>query len=1047
MRKSTSFIFLLTCLLLSSPAAAQLFPDHEIRFDHLLPGSNMTENSINCFLQDRQGFMWIGTKNGLFRYDGHEMKSCELPAKPGTYLKGSFIRCLCELARDELLLIGTDEGGLYVYDKKTGHFTQYIHLLHDSTTIGSNKIFDMLEDREGHIWIATAHGGLNLFDIQAKQFSRYYIDAEKSKSNEDNFFKCLYLDAQDGLWVGTRYSGLYLFDRKRKTFRIMFRETDDPENRLHNEVWSLCQDHNNNLWIGTEEKGLFLLKGERDKNYRIEKLGKADGFFHKAAVKVFCDQTGTIWVGAWAGGLYKYNQKTKKFILYQNDPENPQSLSSNHVLTVYQDRAGSIWIGTHAGGINVIQPQKFKFHAYQFNKYKKNTIHINQVRSILYDKAANIFWLGTAKGLIKLNIKTGEKSNFCHIPHQKESLLHDAVNTMCTGKEPDILWIGTPLGLSRLNTRTNRFKHYRTDVIYRDGPSNINISDMILDNQGILWIGSTHIGLIRFDPVRETFRLFPDYTANSSPFASVQSILEYDDQLLYLGCYEGLLVFNKMTETFSPFSQDETLVALTTFGITSMHRDAENILWIGTPTNGLVKYDPSNHTYKQFTQKTGLASNAIHGILEHRNGIFYISSDRGISYFDSYQEQFKTYGMEDGMHGTEFFANSYYKSGDGRMFFGGVNGLTFFDPEKMPKNEYIPPIHITRLEILYRQQQVFDNLLYTSYIELPHTMNSFSFDFIALNFINSHKNKYLYMLEGYDQEWQEAGSTCNVIYKNVKPGEYTFRVIGSNNDGIWNEKGDALTLYIKPAIWQTITFRIFISVLILVIVGYVIRRRFYLLRRDAEIRRRFTHDLIKNQESERKRIAAELHDSLGQDLLVIKNRTTVALRKDNRRGSKDNQLEQICAIADEAISNIRRVAHNLHPYQLEKLGLTDSLKSMLDKINEASTIEIEYEMDNIDGLLAKDQEINCYRVLQELLNNILKHSKAVKAWIKVHRLSKFIELDVQDNGVGFDHESVRDSGHGFGLTGVQERVDILKGRLAVESGKKAGTRFVIEIPI
>ena len=231
------------------------------------------------------------------------------------------------------------------------------------------------------------------------------------------------------------------------------------------------------------------------------------------------------------------------------------------------------------------------------------------------------------------------------------------------------------------------------------------------------------------------------------------------------------------------------------------------------------------------------------------------------------------------------------------------------------------------------------------------------------------------------------------------------------------------------------------------LIFYIIRRRSALLKRETEIRRRFTHALIKNQEFERKRIAAELHDSLGQDLLVIKNQTNLVLRKEKKRGTAIDRLEQICSIADEAIANIRQISYNLHPYQLEKIGLTDALKSMIDKINEASNIKFEYEIDDIDGLLQKEQEINCYRVLQELLNNILKHSKAIKAWIEIKRSKQLIDIRVKDDGIGFDYEIIKNENQGFGLSGVKERIEILQGKLELKSSINGGASVTIEIPI
>ena len=1049
MKYGISLKLLVISFLFFNPATARLFDDSEIKFIHLLPGTNQTENSITCFLQDRQGFMWIGTKGGLFRYDGYNFTSFNMEPNNENSLSDNYIRCMIEYSRDELILIGTNNGGLNIYDKKTGQFSRFLHNEDDSTSIGSNTIFDLLEDEDGNIWLATILGGLNLFDIGKKVFKKYFIDEKNPGSLSKNYIKCLYLDKSDGLWVGTRFLGLYLFDRKSEKFLRIFKESENPDNIPADNIWSITKDHANNLWIGTKNNGVFHLKKDNKNNYRSEKLDTTNGLYNPSVIKIFCDNKGIIWAGIWAGGLYQYNDKTRHFNHYKNDEENPQSLSSNHVLTIYEDNAGTLWIGTHAGGINIVQPKKWKFHPHQFNKIKKNTVHVNEVRSIFCQEQLTTLWIGTTKGLFKLNTKNGDSVNYRHIPGSGQSMIHNVVNDICQGKDQNFLWIGTPIGLTFMNTITDEFIHYKSNVIDSSAPYNINITKILRDKEGILWIGTTHIGLVRFDPAKKEFKTYRNSSNISTRIIplSIRTIFEDNNGKLYIGTSNGIHIFDKRTERFNIFSKDLNFNSLLNTSITTIHRDSQNILWIGTSDYGIIKYDQQSGTFKYFSKKDGLASNYICGILEDKNGIFYISTDNGISRFDLYKEEFINYGIGEGLHGTEFMGNAHCKSKNGKMFFGGINGFTYFVPEEMVKNDFIPPVYITKFKVLNSQYNPVENILYTSSIKLSYKMNSFSMEFVALNYINSQKNQYLYKLEGYDQEWHEGENIREVVYKNVAPGNYTFRVIGSNNDGIWNEQGDTLSINIKPPIWKTWSFRIIISLLTIGLIFYIIRRRFALLKRETDIRRRFTHALIKNQEFERKRIAAELHDSLGQDLLVIKNQTNLVLRKEKKRGTTIDRLEQICSIADEAIANIRQISYNLHPYQLEKIGLTDALKSMIDKINEASNIKFEYEIDDIDGLLHKEQEINCYRVLQELLNNILKHSKAIKAWIEIKRSKQLIDIRVKDDGIGFDYEIIKNENQGFGLSGVKERIEILQGKLELKSSINGGASVTIEIPI
>ena len=1049
MRERPNFRLLFISLVLCSSALSQIFPHNEIQFVHLRPGNNVSENSITCFLQDRHGFMWIGTKGGLYRYDGYEFTSFEMEPLNDNSLNNSYIRCMIEYSRDELLLIGTNNGGLNIYNKKTGQFSHFTHEESDPNSIGSNTVFDILEDEAGRIWIATIGGGLNCFDVETKVFKKYFIDADGPESKRGNEIKCLYLDEADGLWVGTRSLGLHLFDRNNETFVGIFKETDDPTNMAMDDIWSITKDHAGHLWIGTEWNQIFRLKKDNANIYRVERIGRAYGLNRRAVLKVYCDSKGTIWAGTWVGGLFKFHHETNRFTGYREGDNKLHGLSGNHVLTIYEDRAGSLWIGTHGGGISIIQPEKWKFNPCQYVDIEDNRVQLDEVRSIHYQEHTHTLWLGTPQGLSKIDTKTGKNALYTKISGNEKGLLHNAVNCIIQGKDPNSIWIGTPLGLTRLNTRTEEFHHYKPSMMDSTAPDNINILKIITDREGIIWMATSRIGLIRFDPAVQKFRTFGKESDDHSSITHWYVRTVYDDihGKLYVGTSKGVEIFDRRKEMFTPFSNDQHLTTLLHAGIAVIHRDLQNQLWIGTTGFGLIKYDEKTGHFESFTKRDGLTSNHICGIMEDKNGSLFMSTDNGISRWDPVKEGFISYGVCDGLHGTEFQENACCKTKNGFMYYGGNNGFTTFIPERMGNNNCIPPVHITQFEVFDSQYHSEENILYRSSVELNYKMNSFSIEFVALNFINSQNNQYLYKLEGYDEKWQEAGSHRNVVYRNVSPGNYTFRVMGSNNDGIWNEEGDALSIYIKPPFWQTVSFKVAVFCLAIGIGAIFLKRRFVLLKKESEIRRRFTHALIKNQEVERKRIASELHDSLGQDLLVIKNRTNLVLRKEKNLRKETGQLDEICTVADEAIRNIRQISYNLHPYQLDKLGLTDALKSMINKIDKSSNILFECDIKDINGLLPKDQEINFYRVLQELLNNIIKHSQAMKAWVKIVPSKKCIIMHVKDDGIGFDYENVRNEQRGIGLSGVRERIEILKGKMEIESTMNAGANFVIEIPI
>lgn len=1047
MEERPIFKLILTILLFMNSAAAQILSNDDLKFVHLRPGNSMDENSVTCFLQDRQGFMWIGTKGGLYRYDGYEFQPFMMEPWNVNSLSDSYIRCIVEYSKDEFLLIGTNNGGLNIYEKRTGRFSHFLHNADDSTSIGSNAIFDMLEDEEGRIWIATVGGGLNSYDMESNVFKRYYIDGESPDGRSRNYIKCLFLDEEGGLWVGTRNLGLHIFDRRMEKFTRVFKETDDPRNTPLDDIWTVSKDQTGSVWIGTEENQIFRLKKDDDRNYRIEKIGHANGFDRKSALKIYCDRGGTIWAGAWAGGLFKFNHETNRFIGYRKEDNELHGLSGNHVLTIFEDDAGSLWIGTHASGISIIQPEKWKFFPHRYVDFKEGRIQFDQVRVMHFQEKDGTLWLGTTQGLMRINTKTGERFHYSKESESEQRMLHNAVNTICQSRDSDVLWIGTPVGFTRMNTCTDRLVHYRSQLIDKSYPFNINILQIIMDDEGILWMASPPLGLIRFNPITEEFIRYRKESENVSPIRpwSVFSVSDDHQGRIYVGTSEGVEIFDKGRETFTPLLNDSHSNAMLHRNISVIYQKSPDQLWIGTMDYGMIKYDVRTEEFEWFNRKDGLASNSISSIMEDENGMLFIGTDNGISRFDPAKREFVNYGVGDGLHGMEFLENSCCKSEDGMMFFGGMKGFSSFLPGNMVKNVSIPPVNITRFDVMYSDTPFNGNALYTSEVELNYRMNSFSIEFVTLNYINPQKNRCAFKLESYDRDWQQADRNRHVVYRNVDPGDYVFRVIGSNNDGIWNEQGDTLSIHIKPPFWKTSVFKAVVICLILGMIYCIIKRSNALLKRESEIRRRFTHALIKNQEYERKRIASELHDSLGQDLLVIKNQTKLVLKKQGHGGH--DQLEQICSVADEAIANIRQISYNLHPYQLDKIGLTESLKSMIDKVNEASSVEFSYEIENIDDALPKDQEINFYRVVQELLNNIIKHSDAGHSRVKISRVKRLITVSVKDDGIGFEYEKVKNQNRGLGLSGVRERIDILKGSVEIESKINRGTRVMIEIPI
>jgi signal transduction histidine kinase/ligand-binding sensor domain-containing protein len=1036
----------LISLLLSAPVAAQLFPEQEILFEHRFPGRNQLENSITCFLQDRQGFLWIGTKRGLFKYDSYTFHSYKMDPGSDDGLSDDYIRCLHEHSSEEVILIGTDRGGMNILDKTTGEITRFLYDEDDSTSIGCNIVYDIEEDEKGRIWVATLGGGLNSFSYDAGYFQKHLLDEQHPDSAANKYVKCLYFDKTQGLLVGTRFSGMYRFDLDSLTCLPV---TDRHQKVRLKELWCITGDQEGNLWVGTQHQGIFRITHDADNRYTYKEYNSSQGFLSMCVISIYCDRDGVLWAGAWAGGLYRYNANDDKFTRFKHSNENLLSLSGDHVLAVFEDNAGTLWIGTHAKGINLIQTGRWKFYPHRFTTKHNYGQPQNEVRSILNPAGSSTLWAGTSQGLMEFNMRTGADTRYGAETDTKEGILHNAVNSICLGENPDILWLGTPVGITRMNTKQKRFRHYPSHMMDSTAPLNVNIYKIHRDSGNILWIGTSRIGLVRFDPQTNEFSAF--YDSSSEPGSImpwlVRDIIQWNPDTLCLATSRGIYCFNTRILQFSSFGQNHPLHTLTDKNVTVLHRDARGNLWIGTDDYGLIHFDCDDQVITQFTEKHGLGSNNVRGIVEADGGVLFISTVNGISSYDVSTDQFSNFYLEDGLHDTEFWDRAIAKCTDGKMFFGGIGGFTSLDPTNIQNNQFIPPVHITDFSVLQYPFPLDKDIVFTKHIELNYRMKSFSIGFVALNFINPQDNHYQYQLEGVDREWQSSENNRDVTYRNINPGRYTFRVKGSNNDGFWNEEGDTLSIYIKPPLWQTSLFRIVCCSLILAIIYIIIRRRFKQLRRESFMRRLYTHSLIRNQELERKRIASELHDSLGQDLLIIKNRIKMIQKRAMKQGKDVSQLQQICTIADDTISHIRQISFNLHPYLLEKIGLTDALKSMINKVNEVSDLTFSCHIEPVDGLLDKEQEINFYRILQELINNIIKHSQAKSAEIDICRDRDSIQLRLEDDGIGFDYDKASTDTDGFGLSGVKERIEILKGEFNIRTAAGFGTRYNINIKI
>jgi len=586
------------------------------------------------------------------------------------------------------------------------------------------------------------------------------------------------------------------------------------------------------------------------------------------------------------------------------------------------------------------------------------------------------------------------------------------------------------VGLNRMDPKTGEITKWRFNSNNTQSLSYDDVWVIFEDKIGRIWIGTFGGGLNLFSSSNEGsfYKWLSDPDAAQS--LSNNNILSICESLS-----------NKDDSSLEP------------------EPDGKTVLWIGT-ANGLNKFSISNSISTSKGDKIEaeiehyLLNKEINSITEDNNGHLWITTNNGLIEFDPLKGILNTYTISDGLQSNEFNPNSVFKTENGEIFIGSINGLNVFHPDSIIHSNYSPPVVVTDFQVFNHPAPVGPESLLKSSIStvkeiiLPYDQNVFSFQFAALDYNIPEMNQYAYKMEGFDKDWIYSGTRRFVTYTNLDPGEYVFHVKGTNSDGVWNEKGIQLSVIINPPFWQTWWFRGIVFLFFIGAAAFIYKWRISNLEKEKKSQEEFSKRLIQSQEEERKRIASELHDSLGQNLLIIKNRAVLGLKSEETEFEK-KQLNEISANASSAIDEVRRIAYNLHPYQLERLGLTKAIRSIIENLETSTEINFKLEIDNIDNLLKPEEEINLYRIIQECINNIVKHSESREAVISIIK-GDGITITVNDNGKGFSTESVivtSDGRKGFGLKNLQERVKLLKGELIIDSSENKGTKIQINIPL
>ena len=974
-------------------ATAQDITDRDFVVTQYGMEEGLPQSTVNDLIQSRSGYIWIATNGGLVRFDGNDFTTFNRSNSPNMH-----------------------------YD----------------------RIIKIYEDREGVLWVTSENGLLRLKNGEFKPyvFNKGSIRVSPRDIKED----------ENGILWATIFNDVYKYVEEEF---IKVPPSNDPE------LVQKAKNSTSGVWLVTKK---HLYKTIDDSVVLIKNF---DDIVSSELISIteFPSGSGTLFIGTMSNGIAKYENEQLTFF------NNTNGLPSNNFINFKKDRRGNLF--TQVFGAMAI------WNGTNFERFKpfENSGDI-RFQQIIEDNEGN-YWVGTAaNGLFKLS------RSIIEMIDEDDGLKNDKMLALMQTNDGSVL----------LSTNCGGIYHWK------DGQLSIPENDFIAedgcfwsmhqDSQGRYWFGArgvymtesldepgTFLGGEEGFSAAEVFAITEDRRGNmwiaTSDFLAIynegiirryttddglyyndaRTLYEDEDGTMWVGTGQGLNKIKNgiVSKVELLVTENDEPIILQPY-VRAIHKDSEGVMWVGTYGHGIFRIKDGN--IDNVTTAQGLFDNIVSHIIEDENEYFWMGSNRGISRVsksdlnaviagDIDEVRAFSYGTVDGMNSAETnggFQPSAFMDSLGQIYFPTVAGVAVVSSVSADVNEVPPPVY---LESIRTSRSVLTG---TDSISIPYNTPYLQVQYTALNFTDPNKVEFKHRIKGLNDDWIEVGGSREAIFSSIPPGEYTFQVIASNGDGIWNEEGASMAITVIPPFWQE-TWFIIITAIFILSVGFSLNYvRVRNLKKENERKRRFAEKLIDSQEKERRRIASELHDGLGQQILVIKNRAELAQKQADEPNEILVQLKEIMQSAVTSIGDVRNISHNLRPVHLEKFGVTEAIENLCEQLKRTSSIDWSYHIDDIDGMIPEEKEINFYRIVQEATTNIQKHSSASEASVMVRVTEQEIQALIWDDGEGFD-KSLLDMEKGLGFSGMYERAETLKGAISVDSEPGQGTTVKIIIPI
>ena len=977
-------------------------------FTKLTTKDGLSQNSIEILLQDSKGFMWIGTPNGLNRFDGYSFIVYQSDEQNTNTISHNFIEAIIEDSKGNLW-IGTNNG-LNKFNPQNQTFTRYLHFNEGTTSLGIGVIKSLYLDSKNRLWIGTRNNGLLMMNLETEKLE---VFNDFIPNNNTIFSICE--DKKGAIWIYNNY-GVDKLIEETKTFITYKTVYSNPDVKQ-----KLFKDKNGDLWFGEYEWRLWKYNYELDEfeqlKFDYQEFNSLPG--ERLITSITEDDKGYLWLGTWSSGIFKLDKKTGEYQHYNTNPDDPKSLSYSHCWQVFIDDANLLWVGTEGQGINKLVLNDNGIQVYKRGLRRQEGLIANMVKGI-YEDDRGILWVGTYGGFNKINRKTGEIKHFPYGPNT----LNSAVLTMI----PDLhhsneLWLGTHvLGLYKINILTDQIVH----KLPPNGKANL-IFSMVQDASGNLWLGG-HSGLYVYNPKTDQYKLIlgsnaPTYQIDTP----IINQLYLDDSTLWIGTRnKGLIKYNIITaeqKRYNIYTEDSN--SGVPASIESIHKAKNGTLWLGTEAKGLNKFITETEQFISYTEHDGLPNNTVLGILEDDHENLWLSTYNGIAKFNPTTKTVRTFTIADGLQDIEFNRGAFFKSNSGEFFFGGKDGLNCFYPNKLTFNSTIPKIAITSLKSYGRPITFLNKMNNTNAVELNYEQDELEFEFSSLSYAETNLNQYAYKLEGVDKDWVYTGNRRFVTYTNLAPGQYIFKVKGTNSHGIWNEKGVSLPIKITPPFWSTIWFKTLCFIFFIGLICYITFRV-----RVRQTQLKLAKDYFKSKNEEKEAIIKEIHHRIKNNLGVVNS-----LLKLQSREIEDKNIVAIFKEAQNRVISMALLHEKMYRSDdLQHIDVREHIQLLIEDLIKSYEVDKKIKLDlRVDKVAFEMRTlVPLGLIINEIITNSLKYAfknkkeGMITVWLKMVNHESY-QLTIGDNGIGMSIGKSNKKGMGTRL--IQSFIRQLKGNI------------------